>query len=135
MEREQVLDWVAAYEGAWRSPGTDLLAGLFTPDATYRQAPYSEPVVGLPAIARMWEDQREGPDEVFRMLSELIAVDGDVAVVRVEVGYGDPVDQEYRDLWVMRFAEDGRCLAYEEWPFSPDGPIARVTAQPPTSAG
>lgn len=117
------MAWVAAYERAWRSPGTEALAGIFTPDATYQQGPYLNPVVGLPAIARMWEAHREGPDEVFAMTSEVIAVEGDAAVVRAEVQYGDPVKQEYRDLWIMYFAEDGRCRAYEEWPFSPSGPI------------
>ena len=55
------------------------------------------------------------------MLSSL-AVDGDTAVVRVEVSYGPPINQEYRDLWIIRFAEDGRCEAFEEWPFAPRSP-------------
>jgi ketosteroid isomerase-like protein len=117
------MAWVASYERAWRSPGTGALADIFTPDATYSQGPYREPVVGLAAIGKMWDATRDGPDEVFTMNSELVAVDGDTAVVRVEVRYGDPLEQEYRDLWVMRFAEDGRCRAYEEWPFLPDQPI------------
>jgi hypothetical protein len=70
----------------------------------------------------MWEAERDGPGEVFRMTSEVIAVDGDTAVVRVEVGYGNPVRQEYRDLWVLRFADDGRCAWFEEWPFWPGHP-------------
>ena len=37
MDREQVAGWVAAYERAWRAPGTAALAGLFTADAAYRQ--------------------------------------------------------------------------------------------------
>lgn len=117
--RQSVARWIAAYESAWRAPGTDALAGIFTPDATYRQAPYDEPVVGLPAIARMWEAERDGPDEAFRMASEIIAVDGATAVVRVQVLYGDPVTQQWRDLWLVRFAADGRCAAFEEWPFAP----------------
>jgi hypothetical protein len=112
-------DWVAAYEKAWRSPGTGLLETLFTADATYSQGPYREPVVGLGAIAEMWDAQRDGPDEVFTMTSEVVAVDGDTAVVRLLVRYGDPVRQEYKDLWVIRFATDGRCRAFEEWPFEP----------------
>jgi uncharacterized protein (TIGR02246 family) len=122
MGRDRVAAWVAAYERAWRSAGTGALAGLFTPDATYRPGPYDEPVTGLPAIARMWEAERAGPTEVFHMTSEVVAVDGDTAVVRVEVWYGDPVQQEFRDLWVIRFAADGRCAAFEEWPFAPDSP-------------
>jgi ketosteroid isomerase-like protein len=124
MDRTQVAGWVAAYEQAWRAPGTDALAAIFTPDASYLQGPYRQPVTGLPAIAGMWDREREGPDEVFRMTSEVVAVDGDTAVVRVEVRYGDPVHQEYRDLWIVRFAGDGRCRAFEEWPFWPGQPVA-----------
>jgi hypothetical protein len=113
-----VARWIVAYEAAWRSPGSNALAGIFTPDATYRQGPYDEPAVGLPAIARMWEAERNGPDEAFQMASEIIAVDGATAVVRVQVRYGDPVTQEWRDLWLVLFAADGRCAAFEEWPFA-----------------
>ena len=119
MERSEVRECVAAYENAWRSPGTVALADLFTDDASYSQGPYREPVVGLPAIARMWEAERDGPAEVFRMTSEPVAVERNTAVVRVEVRYGDPVEQEFRDLWVIEFADDGRCRSFEEWPFSP----------------
>lgn len=113
---DQVLRWVDAYERAWRTPGTDALAELFTEDAFYSQGPYVEPKIGLDAIARMWEETRD--DDVFRMTSEVVAVDADTAVVRAEVFYEKPA-QEYRDLWVMRFAPDGRCRHYEEWPFAP----------------
>jgi ketosteroid isomerase-like protein len=122
VNKAQVADWVAAYERAWRAPGTGALAGIFSEDASYRQGPYDEPVTGLPAIADMWEAERDGPAEVFRMTSDVIAADGDTAVVRVEVSYGDPVRQEYRDLWVLRFADDGRCASFEEWPFWPEQP-------------
>lgn len=119
MNAEAVASWVAGYERAWRSPGTSRLASLFTEDATYLPEPYAEPVTGLAAIARMWEAERDGPAEVFRMTSEIVAVDGAVAVVRAEVAYDEPILQEWRDLWVIRFAADGRCTAFEEWPFSP----------------
>lgn len=117
MDRKQVTGWLAAYEHVWRAPGTEALATIFTEEASYLQGPYQAPVIGLPAIARMWEDERDGPDEVFRMTNEIVAVEADTAVARVEVWYGDPVHQEFRDLWIMRFAEDGRCGSFEEWPF------------------
>jgi RimJ/RimL family protein N-acetyltransferase len=122
MEKAQVTTWIAAYERAWRAPGTERLAELFTADASYSMGPYQEPAVGLPAIATLWEAERKGPDEVFRLTSEVVAVDGDAAVVRAEVRYGEPVRQEYRDLWVLFFAADGRCRSFEEWPFWPDRP-------------
>jgi ketosteroid isomerase-like protein len=123
-DRPAVCRWVAAYERAWRTAGTDELRALFTDDATYRQSPYEEPVVGVEAIARMWEAEREGPDEVFTLATEVIAVDEPTAVVRAEVRYGEPVRQEYRDLWVLRLEADGRCSWFEEWPFWPGRPYS-----------
>jgi ketosteroid isomerase-like protein len=123
-DRAAVSRWLAGYEAAWRAPGTDGLAEIFTEDASYRQSPYEEPVIGLHAIRRMWEQEREGPDEVFALATQIVAVEGPAAVVRAEVGYGDPVHQEYRDLWVIRLGEDGRCSWFEEWPFWPGHPYA-----------
>ncbi len=120
MDRTGVTRWVAAYEDAWRAPGTDALADIFAVGATYLQGPYEEPVTGLPAIEQMWDAERDGPDEAFRMVSNIVAVDGDTAVVRAEVRYGDPVTQEWRDLWLISFDADGRCAAFEEWPIAPD---------------
>ncbi|NED97800.1 nuclear transport factor 2 family protein [Phytoactinopolyspora alkaliphila] len=130
MDRTQLTRWVQAYERAWRSPGTEALASIFTEDASYLQSPYHSPVIGLPAIAQMWEDERTGPDETFQMTHAIVAVDGDTAVVRVEVHYGEPADQEYRDLWIIRFAEDGRCRSFEEWPFWPSRAITADHANP-----
>lgn len=121
MTREALDHWLRGYERAWRSPGTDALRELFTEDATYLLSPYQDPVVGLEEIAAMWEREREGPEEVFEMTSEVFAVDGERAVVRVEVHYDDPVEAEFRDIWLLRF-EGGRCAHFEEWAYWPDKP-------------
>lgn len=121
-DRDAVTRWVEAYERAWRTAGTGALDALFTTDATYLHSPYARPVVGLAAIKDMWEKDRDGPDEVFTMTSEVLAVDGATAVLRAEVRYGEPVRQEYRDLWVLQFAGDGRCSWFEEWPYWPGLP-------------
>ena len=118
MTRHEVERWIAAYERAWRSPGTEMLAGLFTADASYRLSPYEDPALGLEAIGLLWEREREGPDEVFALSSEVFAVEDDRAVVTLEVRYGDPVTREFRDLWLLEFDGD-RCVRFEEWPFSP----------------
>jgi ketosteroid isomerase-like protein len=131
-DRAMVTRWLAGYEAAWRAPGTEGLAEIFADDATYRQAPYEEPVVGLDAIRRMWDEERDGPDEAFTMATDIVAVDGRTAVVRAEVRYGNPVSQEYRDLWVMRLREDGRCDRFEEWPFWPEETYA--ASSDPSSA-
>ena len=119
VDHASVQRWVDGYEAAWRTPGTDGLAALFSRDATYFHSPYADPVVGLEAIGIMWEAERDGPDEVFILSNEIFAVDGPVAVVRAVVRYGDPLRQEYTDLWLLRFDEEGRCSWFEEWPYWP----------------
>jgi catechol 2,3-dioxygenase-like lactoylglutathione lyase family enzyme len=120
----EVRAWLSAYERAWRTAGTGSLGELFTEDATYQQAPYEKPLVGLKAIAEMWEAEREGPDEAFGMRSALVALEDNVAVVRVEVDYEHSTPPEYRDLWVICFGEDSRCKSFEEWPHWPGQPRA-----------
>ena len=74
-----------------------------------------QPVTGLDAIKRIWEEDRT-------LATAILAVDGPTAVVRAEVCYGDPPRQQYRDLWVIRLAGDGRCDWFEEWPYWPGRP-------------
>jgi len=119
MRSEDAASWVTAYERAWRTPGTEGLRDLFTEDATYRMSPYEEPAVGIVEIAGLWERERQGPDEEFEMTHEVIAVEADTAVIRLEVQYGGADRLRYRDLWIVRFAADGRCREFEEWPFWP----------------
>jgi hypothetical protein len=129
VRREDVEGWVAGYERAWRTAGTERLATLFTERASYRMSPYEEPAVGLGRIAGLWEREREGPDEAFEISHEIVAVEGAVAVVRVAVRYGPPQRLEYRDLWIVRFDPDGRCSEFEEWPFWPGQQIVAEGAQ------
>jgi ketosteroid isomerase-like protein len=120
MDRDDVQRWVAAYEASWRTPGTESLTAIITEDATYLVSPWAEPVTGLAALAELWDAEREGADEEFTMSSEVVAVDGQTAVVRAEVAYAR--GETWRDLWLLRFDEDGRCRAFEEWPFAPERP-------------
>ena len=120
MDRDALRAWVDAYERAWRAPGVDALDALFTEDATYSTAPFEPPFRGLAAIREMWAAERS-PGEEFTTVAEIIALEGDTGVVRVEVRYTRPREQRYRDLWIVRLAPDGRCRAFEEWPFWPPG--------------
>lgn len=119
MDRQGVRAWVALYEELWREAAAERLGELVTEDATYQVSPWAEPLRGIDAIRDLW-DAEDDSEARFEMRSEVVAVDGDVAVVRVEVDYTASGDR-WRDLWVLRFEGD-RCAAFEEWPFAPDQP-------------
>ncbi len=116
-DRAAVADWLARYERAWRSPGTAALDELFTETASYAPSPWASPILDLASLRRFWEAARDGPGEAFRMISQIVAVEGRTAVVRVRVDYDD--GQRWRDLWLLTLDDDGRCEHFEEWPFAP----------------
>ena len=119
MNRDGVERWVAAYEQVWRAAGTDRLGEVFTAGVSYLPSPWARPLHGLDELAAFWESERDGPEEQFELTSEVVAVEGDTAVVRVAVEYAARESGRWRDLWVLRFDADGRCEAFEEWPFAP----------------
>jgi ketosteroid isomerase-like protein len=119
MDRTSVMQWVRGYETAWRAGDSAAVARLFTEDARYRRSPYEASEVGHAAIRAFWSEDEGQP---FTMTADAIAVEGRNAVVRLEVQYGEPSNQEYRDLWVLRFAEDGRVEDFEEWAYWPGKP-------------
>ena len=129
MEREDLARWIGDYERAWRTRGTTILEQLFTPDAIYSASPFEAPIRGREAIASFWDDEREGPDELFSMAWDPVAVENNVGVARVEVRYGEPMTRIYRDLWIVTLDEDGLCAVFEEWPFFPGQPRAAAPAE------
>lgn len=108
--RGRVEAWVAAYERAWRDQDVGAVADLFTEDALYLRGAYDDGLRGREAIEEFWPDPTP-----FTMTWEVVALDEPVAVVRAEVTYGGDDPKEYRDLWIVRFAEDGRAEHFEEW--------------------
>ncbi|MBA2545602.1 MAG: nuclear transport factor 2 family protein [Solirubrobacterales bacterium] len=124
VSREQLHDWVSAYERLWRTAGTDGLSEVFAGGVVYSMAPYEEPVRGLAALAELWERERHAADEDFELTWEPVALEGATAVVRVYVSYGPPRDQEYRDL--TRSGRSGpRRARCPRWTASRSGRRAR----------
>jgi mannose-6-phosphate isomerase-like protein (cupin superfamily) len=118
LTRAELEAWVDAYLRQWRAHRADRLDELFAEDAVYLTEPYAAPLVGMTAIRAFWTDESD-PGEVFTFDSTVVACDGRTGVVRAVVRYGDPVHQEYVDLWVVTFDDTARAVRFEEWPFWP----------------
>ncbi|WP_273652677.1 nuclear transport factor 2 family protein [Cellulomonas fimi] len=112
-----VMTWVDGYERAWRGNDVAGLGQLFTDDVRYLRSAYDDGLTGIDAVREFWPD-----DSAFTMHAAPVAVQGDTAVVRVDVQYGGDEPHEYRDLWILRFAGDGRVRHFEEWAHWPGMP-------------
>lgn len=103
--------WVAAYEHAWATDDPNDIAVLFTEDAEYFTSPDSEAIVGRDAIVAWWLAEEEPSDPTFAWAP--VAVTEDTAVVQARTIY--PGVTIYLNLWVIRFAPDGRARSFTEW--------------------
>ena len=118
MANSEVTAWLSLYIDIWKSGDHSRVAELFTEDAVYYADPFSAPRQGIAAIEELWRSLGDPPDS-FDAVYEPFAVAGDLAVAIGSSRYFDVsrsrIDQEYGNVFVLRFAADGRCREYREW--------------------
>jgi uncharacterized protein (TIGR02246 family) len=121
MDRTDVERWIESYRRAWETDDASDVASLFTDDATYKPYPWPRERVGWQGrdeIVEKWIGR--GDSKIgWRFEHEILAVEGDTAVVEgwtsYDRGEGEPWDEAYANVWVIRFAEDGRARQFIEW--------------------
>jgi ketosteroid isomerase-like protein len=121
MDRSVVERWMASYRRAWASDAPDDIAALFTEDVRY--APYPWPRgtrawQGRDLVVKKWIERGDS-GAGWRFDHEIVAVDGDTAVIEGWTYY-DPTDETpyedaYANIWIVRFAADGRARQFDEW--------------------
>ena len=108
-----VNSWMDRYERAWTSNEPDDIQALFTEDAAYYDKPNTaKPWNGHEEIVKAWSEAGDKPED-WTFEWTLLGQDGDVAFVQGVTTYlnGQPT---YDNLWVIRFAEDGRAREFTE---------------------
>ena len=115
LDRAAFQAWLDRYIAAWRSNDPALVGDLFSEDARYRHRPTDEPVVGRDAIVADWEVEDPA---TWDARYEVLAIEGEVHVASGWTHYlapdGSPRDR-YANVFVCRFAADGRCTDFTEW--------------------
>jgi ketosteroid isomerase-like protein len=109
--------WIETYARAWRERDVDLVADLFTDDATYRSHPFREPYHGRTAIREYWRGATDAQADLDLRFGRPI-VDGDGRRAAVEWWASVEDDEDEVTLpgcLVLRFAEDGRCEELREY--------------------
>ncbi|MFS0735225.1 nuclear transport factor 2 family protein [Microbacterium sp. 1P10UB] len=109
--------WVAAYEKAWASNDESDIRALFTDDGAYRTEPWSAPWRGADAIVVGWVSHADEPDD-YSFTYDLAGVDGERVFIEGRTVYSatdSESERDYRNLWVIDLAPDGRARSFTEW--------------------
>lgn len=112
-----VSTWIEGYRRAWESNAPGDTRALFTEDAEYRTAPFVDARVGHEAIVAGWIEDQDQPGD-FEFTWSQAGLDGDTAFVQGDTQYldrGEAGQRRYANLWVIRFAPDGRAASFTEW--------------------
>ena len=123
-------DWIEAYRRAWEERDAEAVAGLFTPDATYRSNIFEQPHQGRDAVRTYWESVTSTQSEA-RVRMGRPFVEGD----RVAVEFWTNMKVEGEDVTLpgcllLDFDEEGQCRRLREyWHYEPG------TAEPPSEWG
>jgi len=124
LTKDEIATWLEAHDAAWRAADHDAIADLFSDHAVYHLGPFEEswrglagPFRGRDAIAAGWlAGGIEG--ERFQIESEILAIDGQRAVVNRRITYLEAdgsVESRWDTCWVVDFDGAGRCSEYREW--------------------
>ncbi len=120
MNHDDLQGWLDRYVAAWRANDAGPIEGLFTDDAVYLHHPYdvgSRALQGREAIVANWLDEPDDPDG-WEASYEPYAIDGDRAVAIGWSRYlakGDQPEETFHNVYLLRFAPDGRCSEFTEY--------------------
>jgi hypothetical protein len=106
--------WMDGYVKAWTSGAPEEIADLFTEDAVYDPQTGGEPWVGRDAIIAGWQDVGDEPGTWSFEWEPLIETPG-LSVIQGRTEYFGAGESDFRNLWTIRLAADGRCTEFTEW--------------------
>lgn len=122
IDHQSVTQWLGDYVRAWQTYDPEAIGALFSEQATYRYNPYDEPLSGREAIVASWLENRDEPN-TYSAEYRPVAVVGDVAVANGRTFYygadGATLIDQFDNIFVMRFDEQGRCADFCEWYMQP----------------
>ncbi len=110
---ERLDDWMDGYVLAWSSNEAAHIRAIFTDDAVYDPQTEGGEWHGIEEIVLRWQeidDEEENWD--FEWLP--VVETDELAVVSCRIRYTNP-PLAYRNLFIIRFADDDRCYDFTEW--------------------
>ena len=117
LDRDRVLQVLSIYREAWETRDPEKILTIFTPDATYRERAFDEPLRGHEGIRRYWETKvlLEQANLDFALLH--LYLDGNTAIAEWEVEFDDlpaRVRRRMREVAILEF-RGGRIASLREY--------------------
>jgi predicted SnoaL-like aldol condensation-catalyzing enzyme len=110
-----VGSWLNAYRRAWEERDAEAAAALFDEQATYRSNIFEVPYEGREGVRRYWRDVTRTQEDVRVLMGRPFA-DGDrVAAEFWTTMRNDGADVTLPGCLLLRFGENGLCLALREY--------------------
>lgn len=110
---ERLDTWMDGYVLAWSTNDPDHIAKLFAADAVYDPQTAAGELNGIAEITAWWTEMDDDEENWDFEWQPLVDAD-DLAVITGKTRYVDP-PLSYRNLFVIRFDESGRCYDFTEW--------------------
>jgi ketosteroid isomerase-like protein len=117
VDEAAVQRWLDDYVSAWEAYDADAIGALFSEDAEYRYHPWDEPVVGRAAIVESWLGDRDEPGSWTAEYRPWLVHGESAVAVGISRYLGadrTTVEREYHNVFLCRFAPDGRCREFTE---------------------
>jgi len=110
---EQLDNWMDGYVVAWSTNDPAQIAALFSSDAVYDSQTSAGERNGIEEIVAWWTEI-DDVEENWEFEWQPLVESDDVTVITGRTRYLEP-PLTYRNLFVLRFDDEGRCYDFTEW--------------------
>ena len=122
-DRASVQAWLDAYVHAWQTYDPAEIADLWTDDSVW-YTPFGIRARGREAITAEWlAEEHLDKGGAYDAHYAPIAIENGIVVTHGRTHFFDPATGatriDYDNIWVLRFAPDGRCSEFHEWYAAP----------------
>ena len=126
--RDDFASWLERYIEAWRSADPAAIGDLFSEDVTYSQNGGQSSVVGREAVVEDWLEASYEPELAWEASYEPLAIEEELHVAVGSTRYmrEGGVREEFSNIFVCRFDDEGRCSDLREWWMRAPSPVARL---------
>ena len=107
LTREDVQDSWTSTSGPWETQDPDLIVTIFTPDATYHERVFGDPIPNREAIRQYWVDKVVNAQANVTCRVLKVYLDGDTAIAEWLAEFDDVaqgVRKRMREIAVLEFS-------------------------------